>query len=344
MRKSLHKLLFFLFLIIVGLHVACTPEKGGDTADQSADKTTEPAIERVTERGPVKVTVQVDKETLTIADRIELTLLVERDEGYEVRLPRFGEKLEQFGIVDFMDIQDSLNEDGRVVSGRRYELEPFLSGDYVVPPMEIEFWKLDDTDKKHQLETEAIELKVNSVLEGDDVRTEIHDIMGPMELAPPPSKFKWWYVLIVVLILGAVVWAIMARRKTDETRVVIRRPAHEIAFERLTQLGEAGHAQKGEFKIFFQLISDILRHYIEDRYGLRATDQTTEEFLFAIRDASYLATGQKETLKEFMNLSDLVKFAEHTPTDEDIQSAFDRCRDLINATQQKVTPPSVSQD
>lgn len=344
MRLQQNSVYLLLLIALISCLSACAPKPEVSESESEGSAEKAKGIEKVTERGPIKVTVKVDKEKPTIADRIELELVVEHEEDYEVRLPRFGEKLDQFAIVDFGGVPESLTDDGRIRTGRTYELEPFLSGDYVIPPMEIRFQKLGE-EKEHVLESEAIELTVSSVLDGTDVRTEIHDIMGPMDVPAPPRQFQWWYVLVGVLIAGVAVWALIhlgARKKSPPPLIV--RPAHEVAFERLAELGQAGLAEKGEFKAFFQEISGILRSYIEARYGLRATDQTTEEFLHAIRDADYLNGEHKVSLKSFMSLSDLVKFAEHEPTDADIQGAFDHCRDFITATaerpEDKVAEPS----
>jgi len=318
--------------LILALLTACGSQDSS-VRKESEERANGPAIEKVTERGAVKVTVTVDKENPTIADRIRLELKVERDEQYEVGLPRFGEKLDQFGITDFDDLSEELVGDGRILSGRAYELEPFLSGEYTIPPMQVEFWKAGEEDR-HQIETEEIRIKVSSVLEGTGVRTNIHDIVGPMEVPPPPSAFKWWHGLLLLAVATGAVWFFMAYNSEKAIAKAPPVPAHVIAFQRLKELGEAGYAEKGEFKLFFQELSDILRGYIEGRYGLRATDQTTEEFLHAIRESSHFGPEQQQTLKDFMKLSDLVKFAEHQPGDEDIQSAFTHCREFIVATQE----------
>ena len=42
---------------------------------------------------------------------------------------------------------------------------------------------------------------------------------------------------------------------------------------------EEGLIDKGEQKLFYLKISAILRHYVEDRFGMHAPENTTEEFL-----------------------------------------------------------------
>ena len=87
--------------------------------------------------------------------------------------------------------------------------------------------------------------------------------------------------------------------------------------------------------MFYQRISGILRHYIENRFGLHAPEQTTEEFLTGL-EAGYDFSGEhKLLLKTFLNHCDLVKFAEFQPNTEDIQKTFDSCKAFIRATEER---------
>ncbi|NIP95469.1 MAG: hypothetical protein GWO24_19305 [Akkermansiaceae bacterium] len=95
---------------------------------------------------------------------------------------------------------------------------------------------------------------------------------------------------------------------------------------------------KGEMKPFYQRISDILRHYIENRFGLHAPERTTEEFLGELGSGQALDPAHKPLLGKFLSHCDLVKFAEYQPSRDDIQSTFDSCKDFILET--KDTAPS----
>lgn len=63
----------------------------------------------------------------------------------------------------------------------------------------------------------------------------------------------------------------------------------------------------------YQKLSDILRNFIEERYGISAPAQTTEEFLQALEDKPLSESFPKEALSRFLQESDLVKFAKHLP-------------------------------
>jgi hypothetical protein len=309
---------------------------GKDQADSTSDS--DPAgLERKYERGPVTVVVRVDKKEASIAERIHLSLEVTADENYEVQLPRFGEKLEQFGIVDFSTTQPELVEDNRTRQSRSYVLEPFLSGDYTIPPMTIQFQEKDAAEEEmHEIETEELKIQVNSLLPEDVADLKIHEITPPVELPRARSKWMWPVTVAVALVLAAAAGFILwIRRRKGSLAAVPKVPAHEIAFRNLEELVGENLPEKGEFKRFYQRISDILRHYIENRFGLHAPEQTTEEFLATLGTDDTLSPDQKNLLKEFLKHCDLVKFAEHQPTLDDVQRTFDSCKTFIIETKQE---------
>ena len=286
------------------------------------------------ERGPVTVTLQTDKQEITIADRLNLTVSVTADEEYEVELPGFGEKLEQFGIVDYHTSQPKLTDEKRSEISRSYVLEPFLSGDYTIPPMNVGFWKkgAQNTDS-HAIETEEITIHVASILPEDMEKVTLHDIKPPVAL---PTSYRVWIwsgsLAGAVLCIGlAAVFLIKRGRKADEA-VQHAIPAHELAFDELEALVAENLVEKGEVKRFYQRISDILRRYIERRFGINAPERTTEEFLTGIKTGHDFPETYHGLIKNFLTHCDLVKFAEHQPTTENIQQIFDSCKDFILGT------------
>lgn len=74
----------------------------------------------------------------------------------------------------------------------------------------------------------------------------------------------------------------------------------------------------------YQKLSDILRRFIEERYGIHAPTKTTEEFLSDLQEDSLpiLASFPKEALSRFLLESDLVKFAKHTPKKDATSNAY----------------------
>jgi hypothetical protein len=134
------------------------------------------------------------------------------------------------------------------------------------------------------------------------------------------------------LVVGGAFFLLKRRRTANNLHPFPIPPAHELACRQLQEILDERLIEDGKFKLFFAKISDVLRSYIENRFDILAPRRTTEEFLLEIsRDAPFSAE-HKALLREFLQNCDLVKFAEHTPAQEDITKAFDSCKAFIHAT------------
>ena len=317
-------------LVGVCLLLASCAEREGEAPGKDE------GVRRKFERGPVKVVLTLDRKEPTIADRINLTIDVTADEDYEVQLPRFGDKLEQFGIVDYHTSQPVLVGENKTRVTRSYVLEPFLSGEYVIPGMKIGFTKKGEKEpEQHEIETEEITISVKSLLPGNLEDLKVREIAGPVAL--PRAALPWmWGVGVLVITAGTVLVLILVRRQRRRKQdAVAAIPPHEIAFRELAELVAQDLMKNGQIKLFYRRVSSILRTYIENRFGLRAPEQTTQEFLLSIGMSKALQAEHQPLLERFLNHCDMVKFAELQPTTKEIQNTFDSCKDFIVATKEE---------
>lgn len=151
---------------------------------------------------------------------------------------------------------------------------------------------------------------------------DIRDIKG---LVPIPINPWWWAVLLGVLALAAIAFWLWKRRQPKVvTPVVAPLTPYEIAMQALQRLREENPAVEA----FYTRLSDIVRQYIEARFGLRAPERTTEEFLAeAALSPEYMAL-----LGAFLSECDLVKFARYEPEAADRQRAFAAAEKFVEET------------
>jgi hypothetical protein len=295
-------------------------------------KKTKFEIDKDYQRGPLTVHVRVDKAKMTIADTFLLELETAIEPNYVVRMPKVDTMLENFGIVDLENLGNKLDENNKVVSRYRYKLEPFLSGTFQVPAFIFEFYDVNNPDdKKYEITTEPIDIEVTSLLGEQRAELKVADIEGVVEMPVKPSYWWAWVLCAGGVIAAAGFWVHLRRRRIKEL-VRIFKPAHEIAYERLLALVRQDLIKAGKIKEFYERLSDILRHYIEHRFNLRASERTTEEFLAELSSANILPKPDQERLGEFLRHCDLVKFAKYNPTAAQIQKTFDLVKDFIETT------------
>jgi len=330
MARDLAKNLFILHLLLgCGLLLVCA---GCQESEDGAPEKSAFEIDKDYQRGPLTVHVRVDKAEMTIAETVLLQLEAAIEPGYEVRMPKVDRVLENFGIVDWDNLGDKLDENDNVVSSYQYRLEPFLSGVFSIPAFTFEFFDVNSPEeKKYELATEPIDIEVTSLLGEQREKLEIADIEDVLEM-PKETSFWWLWVLSAVVVVAVVGLGLYLRRRRVAEFVRVFRPAHELAYARLRALVREDLVNAGRIKEFYERISDILRHYIEHRFSLRAPERTTEEFLAELANTEVLPASDKESLGEFLRHCDLVKFARHHPTTEQIQATFDLAKDFIEKT------------
>ncbi|MBN1410278.1 MAG: hypothetical protein JW969_05500 [Spirochaetales bacterium] len=329
MKRRVNKIPVFFFILAWAL-VSCS-----DSGEKKAAE--DFAINKEYERGPIKVNLKADKKELTIAEKLNVDLEIRIDRDHEIEMPDFPESEQQFKVADYHDAPSRLLDDKQVLYVRKYVLEPFLSGDYKIPSLKVLFWsKSEGRDKAHEIETEAVDIKVNSILAEDMKDLAIADISGPVALPPPDLTIPLLIGggTLFLILVGAAVFMYFYYFK-EKKKVELTVPAHELAYDQLEALIKEDLIAKGEYKLFYFVLSDILRHYIENRFRIRAPEQTTEEFLEDVKNRDALDSEQKSLLTDFLAHCDLVKFAEYVPEGPEIEKAFNTCRDFIQATENK---------
>ncbi|MBU8922326.1 MAG: hypothetical protein KOO63_10970 [Bacteroidales bacterium] len=314
-----------ILLVLVVMMLSCSD---GDLSGKVADY----EIDRTFTRGPVDFRVAVSRKEVTIADRLDLLVEARAREGYVAELPGFGDKLDQFGIVDYTSPPPRLEEGGVVVTSRVYELEPFLSGEYKILPMMVTFREEGDSISTYSVESDTLKVTVLSILPEDMAELEMKDIAGPAAI---PASRRWLYITAGAMALAAATVLLYLRfrkKRTVTDRIIL---AHEKAFALLERLLSEGLVEEKRYSEFTERVSDILRHYIEDRFGLRAPERTTEEFLTEAGSGLDVEDEQKRMLRDFLAHCDLVKFAAFEPSEDDVKKTFGTCRDFIDMTKKE---------
>jgi len=307
-----------------------------------ASRVSDPAgggIEKDYESGPARVRLSIDRVSITIAEDLRLTLETEAPEDYEVRFPGLKDKLGEFGIVDLHQDTPRLAGEGLILIRQEVLLEPFLSGEYRIPPMTIVFRPktterpADGFDGKIRIETGELIVQVRSVLSGDGEKAQINPAFGPMEL--PGRSFSWTLInvgLAALAVSGLAAFLLHRRRKRLMLHDAPALSAHDLAYGQVQAIIEEGLLDRGEVKLFYTRLSDVVRTYIENRFGWHAPKLTSEELLAGMGVDFSLSRKHRSLLDEFLSHCDLVKFAEYQPSIDEAHNTLDACKAFIAGT------------
>lgn len=319
-----------------GLTVALLGAAFGGSVRAEPEVADAEAIVRRAERGPVTVEVAVRPARPRIGDVIRLDLEARAEPGVELLMPEFGEALGRFEIVDFAP-RESLGDGGGLVSTQTYRLQPRRSGPQSIPPLRVEFVDrrpgrdpAPEGEDAWEILTERIALEVEPILAEDE----------PLELAPPhpdlgPRRTPGWPLwawLLAALGLAAVaapfVWRALSAARARQRQ----RSAYEVARAALDELLAAGRPEQHEVDAFYVRLSLIVRSYLEDRFGLRSPELTTQEFLSEMGRSPDLARGHQRLLRDFLEQADLVKFAGLRPSEEMIADSIAAAERFLEET------------
>lgn len=158
---------------------------------------------------------------------------------------------------------------------------------------------------------------------------DIRDIQGPLILLK--SKSPWIFITIGALLLLLLGLFFFFRKRKKKT--IPRLPAHEIALAELAKAKLWMTESKGI--LYAQRLSEILRQYIESRFFVQSTRQTTDELLVGLQSCSSL-TNEKQPylgdLQTCLERCDMAKFAHLPPNDQSMALMESAVRHFIETT------------
>ena len=288
----------------------------GGPAGQEQDHGTAWPVERRYERGAVLAAVQLSAAEVTVADTISLRVTLEGPEALRTQLPDAAElAATDLTVHRVYDDGPALTVDGSVRVSRTFVMRPFLAGEYRIPSLEVG-WELAGPGAGSSVVTDELPFRVVSVV-GDQPPSLLD--AGVPQRAP----LRWWRLVALALAAGGIaVVALRGYRRWRRARPQARAPElspAQLALRALADLERSELLPQGDLKTFHTVVSDIVRRYVEDRFGVRARERTTDEFLRGWQAAGP-ATGaggsgpQSDALRRFLQQCDLVKFARAAPT------------------------------
>jgi len=293
--------------------------------------------------GSFSLDQHLSKKEITTAEQIQLVLEASAPENITVEFPTYSASLGDFTLKDTRVSPARMTGPGDeqlVLQRITYILEPYLSGTYTIPAMTVTFSDKKNAEAVVRLVTLELKVQVQSLLAPDTDQVAIRDIQPPYAL--PPDRVKIFLLAGLIVLLAAVLvygYYFRIKKSNPQKSPATRLKPDEIARRELDRLLAEHLLAKGEIKLFHLRISDILRHYIENRFGLKAPERTTEEFLLELSQAESTANVvlsiHKNLLADFLSQCDLVKFAKHEPSLVESQKTVDICREFIEKTKEQ---------
>jgi len=274
------------------------------------------------ESAPLRMEASLDRDTVSIGDTVTYYLGVRAPPGTKVVLGDLSEGIEGIEVRE---------TGGDERGGRWHRIVSFEPGVHTLPAPEARLTWPDG--REETVSASPLSFRVASVLSPSEKPQDIREIK-------PPRELKVSYLMPILIGLGSllaiaaivILLRFLRRPKTAAALPPPPRPAHEIAYEELRRIKDQNLPGRGLVKEFYVRVSDVVRHYLENRFALRSPERTTEEFLSEMASSSALSLRHQELVGDFLSHCDLVKFARFHPAPPQIEKVYDSAVTLVDET------------
>ena len=296
-------------------------------------------IASASEQSLISVESHVDRATITIGDRILYTLTVETDSAVKLEPLALGSNLGAFEVKDYKIHDPQKTKNGRIISRSEYVITTFTTGEYVIPPITIDY--TDPNGDKKQIQSEPLFILVKSVGATESDKEDIRGLKPPIQIE---GEYWGYFLILPILLLLAAFGFLYYRQRAKAVALPkipeeLKKPAWEVARLELENLRASELLKRKEIKKYYTVLSDIIRKYLERRYQITALDRTTQEVKTELKRAK--AGGEAmDLVYGFLYSCDLVKFAKYIPSEEEIEEDWNEAFTIVNVTKQEEVQPA----
>jgi len=280
----------------------------------------------------IKAKAVLEKNKILIGDQVKLNISVIKPKNTMVALPDFVQKInDTIEIIEQLKTDTSVLEDGTMLIEKNVIITAFDSGNYIISPIAVLIKENNSIDTVY---TNALALTVNTV--PLDTTNVIKDIKLPYA-APVTFREALPYILGIIATILIILVIIYIFLKIKRKEPIFKRfrplePAHIIAFRDLDKLKKEKLWQNERIKEYYTRLSDILRHYLWNRYAIRTMERTSEEILKSLKDSDFNDDKLINILKDIFVTSDLVKFAKFKPSIDEHDKCYNGAFTFVDNT------------
>lgn len=249
--------------------------------------------------------------------------------------------IEVAGITE-PEVTDLGNGRARIL--RDIIIQSFDSGLYTLPP--VLYFADDSAYRSNETILKVYPVAVDSLKTINDYA----DVVSPnRQLLDylPDWMVKWgWWVLLAIVIIAAAIYIYIRKRKGATiipAAPVKKEDPVDAALRQLGELREEKLCQRGEEKTYYTRLTDILRIYLHDRFGINAMEMTSTQIRRALRshDATRMST---DLMSRILEMADFVKFAKVRPMPEDNVAVMNEAVKFVDDTRPVAAPEPPAAD
>ena len=281
-----------------------------------------------------------ERDSVLIADQVRYGFdLQQVEEGTRFGFPQIKDtlmtniRIVENWTLDTLKVKKQKNGLPRLLNLRAgITVTSFDEGIYILPPLAVQRLSKDGVVDTLVFEPQRLEIKTMPV---DTATFQPHDIKCQMTYPVTFKEVAPWCcgALALAGLIALVVWLIMKYNRRNDPEYVHKDPPHIVALRKLDKYRGNAMWVPEKQKGFYSGITDALREYISERYGISAMEMTTAE-IFEDMKATDAPKDLLGELKELFERADFVKFAKFVASDEDNASTLPLAVRFVTATYQ----------
>lgn len=289
----------------------------------------------------IDVSARLDSTSVLMGRTATLHLTVEEPKGSKGRFEIFSTPSPD-GIYrvcnDSVELRTPVKADTADVSNGRIKIDfsvpvqVFDSGAYQLP----RFLYLSAGDTAS---TKSVRLVCNPV-KNVTAETPIDDYMSvenPEDSSIfdklPDWLYNYWWLILLALAVGVAAW-LLYRRYRKEGVILPKKPEptpYEQAIRNLHALKERKLWERGMEKEYFTDLTEILRIYLDRRFGINALEMTSRQIMQTLTDNERVK-DKRAYIRQILDIADFVKFAKIRPLPADNIEAYENAVKFVEET------------
>lgn len=282
---------------------------------------------------PISVNTTVSKNKITIGDKINFSLKIENDKNIELLPLDLSPYFKAFEIKDHNVIGPKKGWK-RTTTEYKLILTTFTTGTYIIPEISIKY--KDKSGVEKQTNSKKIYINVESVQPSSSDKDDIRDIKPPEKIG---YSAVFYIILAMIPLIALSIYLLIRYLKNRNISKIMEetkpdRPAHEIAYERLKKLEELDLLKEGKIKEYYIILSEVIRSYLESRFKIPVIERTTLETYKEMKESKRIKIKELSLIKDFLEESDLVKFAKYVPGENMIKNDFEVALNIVDLTKE----------
>ena len=295
------------------------------------------------EAAPATLKVSMDSAYVLMgkATPMHVQLVADKDSKGNIHIP--ADSL--CGNVEILDLLDADTTDlgnGRIEVNREILLQSFDSGMYQLRP--ILYIDGQETIASQRLALKVIPAMVDSL-------TTIHDYADVQDFKRKfvdylPGflvDYGLWILALVAVLVGGYfgLRRYLGRKKPENKPSAPPIPPYEAARQALMALKSENLCEQGREKDYYTTLTDILRVYLQRRFGINAMEMTSDQIRRTL-SRNEQTKYSKKYVDQVLEIADFVKFAKMRPLPDDNIRAFNSALQFVEDTKPAPEPEKES--